>query len=162
MGSSKLLIYFHANAEDIGLAYPLLDSIRNVIKINVIAPEYPGYGIYNTVRAVGKQVSNQTIYPSSEQIREDSECVYDFVINNFPNIQEKDIIILGRSMGSGPSVHLSSIHEPGALILLSAYTSIKQVVTEKFGYLSALVQEHFDNLSIMDQIRSPTLFIHGK
>ena len=65
-------------------------------------------------------------------------------------------------MGSGPSVHISSIHEPGALVLLSAYTSIKSVVTEKFGYLSALVQEHFDNLSIMDQIKSPTLLIHGK
>jgi hypothetical protein len=81
-----LLIYFHANAEDIGLAYPLLDSIRNVIKINVIAPEYPGYGVYNTVRNVGKNVTAQTIYPSSEQIREDSKCVYDFIKCNFPNI----------------------------------------------------------------------------
>lgn len=27
-GSSKLLIYFHANAEDIGLAYPMLDCVR--------------------------------------------------------------------------------------------------------------------------------------
>jgi hypothetical protein len=66
-------------------------------------------------------------------------------------------------MGSGPSVHLSSIHEPGALILLSAYTSIKSVVTEKFGtMLSTLVSEHFDNLSIMENVKSPTLLIHGK
>jgi hypothetical protein len=80
------LIYFHANAEDIGLAYPLLDSIRNVIKINVIAPEYPGYGIYNTIRTGGKQINNQTITPSSEQIREDSECLYDYILSNFDNI----------------------------------------------------------------------------
>lgn len=67
LGSSKLLIYFHANAEDIGLSYSLLDSIRNIIKINVIAPEYPGYGIYNTVRSTSKSPSvNQTINPSSE------------------------------------------------------------------------------------------------
>jgi hypothetical protein len=65
-------------------------------------------------------------------------------------------------MGSGPTVHLSSIHQPGATILLSPYTSIKSVVTEKFGYLSALVSEHFDNLSIIHKLKSPTLFIHGK
>jgi hypothetical protein len=27
-GSSKILVYFHANAEDLGLAYPMLDCIR--------------------------------------------------------------------------------------------------------------------------------------
>ena len=48
-GSSKLLIYFHANAEDIGLAYPMLDCIRQWARINVLAPEYPGYGIYNEI-----------------------------------------------------------------------------------------------------------------
>lgn len=45
-GSSKLLIYFHANAEDIGRCYEMLDRIRSTIRINVLAPEYPGYGIY--------------------------------------------------------------------------------------------------------------------
>lgn len=50
IGSSKILLYFHANAEDIGLSYHLLDTIRINMKINVIAPEYPGYGIYRTMR----------------------------------------------------------------------------------------------------------------
>ena len=46
-GSSKILIYFHANAEDIGLSYTLLESIRQTIKVNILAPEYPGYGFYD-------------------------------------------------------------------------------------------------------------------
>jgi len=45
-GSSKLLIYFHGNAEDIGLSYEMLDHIRSSLKINVLSVEYPGYGIY--------------------------------------------------------------------------------------------------------------------
>ena len=46
IGSSKVLIYFHANAEDIVLSNELLDYIRALLKVNIIAVEYPGYGIY--------------------------------------------------------------------------------------------------------------------
>lgn len=45
-GSSKILIYFHGNAEDVGLSYEMLDHIRSSLKINILAVEYPGYGIY--------------------------------------------------------------------------------------------------------------------
>lgn len=45
-GSSKILIYFHGNAEDVGLSYEMLDHIRSTLKLNVLAVEYPGYGIY--------------------------------------------------------------------------------------------------------------------
>ena len=46
MGSSKMLIYFHANAEDIVLAHELLDYMRALLRVNIIAIEYPGYGLY--------------------------------------------------------------------------------------------------------------------
>ena len=65
-------------------------------------------------------------------------------------------------MGTGPVVYLASNRKPGAVVLMSAYTSIKRVVKEKFSFLSALVNEHFDNLSLVDKIVSPTLLIHGE
>lgn len=46
MGSSKIIIYFHANAEDIVLANELLDYMRSLLRVNVIAIEYPAYGLY--------------------------------------------------------------------------------------------------------------------
>lgn len=45
-GSSKTIVYFHANAEDMVLCGELLDYLRSLLKVNVIAVEYPGYGIY--------------------------------------------------------------------------------------------------------------------
>lgn len=33
-GSSKILIYFHGNAEDVGLATELLDYIRALLRVN--------------------------------------------------------------------------------------------------------------------------------
>lgn len=47
IGSSKVMLYFHANAEDIVLSHELLDFIRALLRVNIIAVEYPGYGIYN-------------------------------------------------------------------------------------------------------------------
>ena len=47
MGSSKMLIYFHANAEDIVLSHELLDYLRALLRVNVIAVEYAGYGLYS-------------------------------------------------------------------------------------------------------------------
>lgn len=39
-------MYFHANAEDIGNSFQIADSLRKMLKINVLIPEFPGYGIY--------------------------------------------------------------------------------------------------------------------
>jgi len=45
-GSSKILLYFHANGEDTVIAQDLLENLRTFLKVDVIGVEYPGYGIY--------------------------------------------------------------------------------------------------------------------
>ena len=42
----KLLIYFHGNAEDLGITYYNLDCLREVLGVRVRAMEYRGYGLY--------------------------------------------------------------------------------------------------------------------
>jgi len=76
-------------------------------------------------------------------------------------IREKDILLFGRSMGSGPATYISAHYNPGALILMSPYTSIKNVVKNKVGFLSFLVAEHFDNLKLMSNVMCPTFIVHG-
>jgi abhydrolase domain-containing protein 17 len=112
-GSSKLLIYFHGNAEDIGLSYRDLDILKKSLKINVLAMEYPGYGVYNDPDGC-----------SADKIKEDSEYVYKYILQE-TGISESDIIIFGRSIGTGPAIHVSSLFNPGSLCLMSAYTSIR-------------------------------------
>ena len=43
-----MIIYFHGNAEDIGLAFDLLYMFGSEMGMHVIAVEYPGYGLYKT------------------------------------------------------------------------------------------------------------------
>jgi hypothetical protein len=45
---AKILMFFHGNAEDIGIAYDILLEIRTCLKISVMAIEYPGYGLYSS------------------------------------------------------------------------------------------------------------------
>ena len=128
-GSNKLIIFFHGNAEDLGISYEMLDHMRTALRINMMAVEYPGYGIYEDYGG-----------PSEEKIYKDAELVYNFV-QCMTSLREKDIILLGRSLGSGPATHIASKFEPGGLILMSPYTSIKSVATNKVGFLSFLLAQ---------------------
>jgi hypothetical protein len=60
------MIYFHGNAEDVGLASELLDYVRSLLKVHVLAVEYPGYGVYD-----GQS--------DAEQILNDAVIVYDYL-----------------------------------------------------------------------------------
>jgi len=147
-GSTKVLVYFHGNAEDIGLALPLLDILKNQLKVHIIAIEYPGYGIYE-----GK--------PSAEKILEDSDFVMSFIIKML-GIKANDIIIFGRSIGSGPATYIASKYKINSLLLMSPYTSIRAVARNIVGRIGQfLVAERFRNIDYIKLAKSPVMIIHG-
>jgi pimeloyl-ACP methyl ester carboxylesterase len=146
-GSSKIMIYFHGNAEDLGLSFDILDTLRSVLHIHILAVEYPGYGVYS-----GR--------PNSETILNDSECVYNFVVNL--GYKPQDIIVFGRSIGSGPATFLARNRKICCLMLMSPYTSIKSAAKDIAGKLGEkLVKERFENIKIMPFVTCPTFFVHG-
>ena len=98
---------------------------------------------------------------SEEKIIHDAELVYNFVVDA-TKTKEENIMVMGRSLGSGPATHLAAKYNPGYLLLMSPYTSIKSVATSKVGFLSFLVAQKFDNLSKMHKISCPTFILHGQ
>merc|ERR1712187_649367 len=40
-----ILIYFHANGEDLGTIRPVMRQLSRFLMVHVLAVEYPGYGI---------------------------------------------------------------------------------------------------------------------
>ena len=65
-------------------------------------------------------------------------------------------------MGSGPASVLAEKICPRALILMSPYISIKSVVKNMYGgWISWMVNDHFNNADSMKNIKCPVLFIHG-
>lgn len=113
--------------------------------------EFAGYGLHKS-------------RPSTEaQIIEDLECVIDYVINTL-GFANDHIILMGRSIGSGPAVHVAAHLHLGGLVLISPFTSIKCVV-KNLPYLGsiahALVKQRFDNLSKIASINCKGVTIHG-
>ena len=117
----------------------------------MLTVEYPGYGVYDGS-------------PSEDQICKDSITVYDF-LTKVLKISESNISVMGRSMGSGPSVHLCSLRNPANLVLISPYTSIRGVTNQILGkFFSSLflIKERFQNHKKIQYVKCPVLFIHGK
>ena len=78
---------------------------------------------------------NETVFDSCEEnILDDAEYIYDY-FHQMLGIEEKDILIFGRSMGSGPATHLSSVRDPGALLLMSSFKSIRSIAEDQAGKL---------------------------
>ena len=44
--SDKIIIFFHGNGEDLGLIYATCDRLRTELSLNILAVEYPSYGVY--------------------------------------------------------------------------------------------------------------------
>ena len=154
--SDLIMLYFHSNYEDIGNSASLLKLMCKFLNINILAVEYPNYGIYTSENSA-----------NAETILSDAETIFKF-INEVQNINENNIILMGRCIGSGPATYLASTHTVLSLILLSPLKSIKEAIKTMFPKLNigqvlqSLVKERFNNMENITKVISPILFIHGK
>jgi hypothetical protein len=85
--------------------------------MHVLAVEYPGYGLY------------EGEHPNADKIIKDADIVYNFITKSL-FWKEEDIIVCGRSIGSGPACYLSSTYRPACLVLISPHTSIRGIVKD--------------------------------
>lgn len=114
----------------------LMSYLKDMLKVHVLSMEYPGYGIYQ-----GES--------NADQISIDALNVYDYLVQA-QGLKENDIILFGRSIGSGPATLVAANRKPCVLLLMSPFTSIRDVVQEQAGnLLKYLVGDRFRNI---DQI----------
>ena len=65
-------------------------------------------------------------------MKEDALQIYDYLINKL-NFPQKNILVMGRSMGSGPAVYLTSHRRVAAVIIISGFSSLEKFIQEIFG-----------------------------
>ena len=76
--------------------------------------------------------------------------------------QTGDIMLVGRSISSGPALHLASLYSVGGLVLLSPFLSLCEVVGDLYGsFASSLLQQRFDNKERAKFVKCPSLLVHG-
>ena len=75
----------------------------------------------------------------------------------------KNITVMGRSIGSGPAVFLSSVYNFRGLVLLSPFLSIGEAVRDLYGNIcGGMIKERFNNKKRANYVLCPVLVIHGK
>lgn len=109
--------------------------------------EYPGYGIYKGS-------------PTEIGILRDIAPVVNF-LTKVCDISLDSIISMGRSIGTGPATHLACSYAVMGLILVSPFRSVKTLVQVKYGFMSAFVNDRFENEKKFCDLHCPCLFIHG-
>lgn len=148
--AATVILFFHANAEDLGMSFAVLRHVRDQFKVNVLAVEYPGYGLLHHME------------PSEAAVYEVALTAFRFLVDEI-GVRYSQIILFGRSLGSGPAVFLAAQYPVGGLILVSAFTSIRAAVQSIVGRVVAWTfNERFPNSRIIANVSCSTLFIHGE
>jgi pimeloyl-ACP methyl ester carboxylesterase len=140
--TNKVFLYSHGNGEDISdLASIFADFSR--AGFSILGYDYPGYGL-----SAGK--------PSEQSAYAAAETAYRFLTERC-GVAPSDIIVLGRSIGSGPACYLAEKFPVGGLVVESGFTSASRVVTR----IRILPFDPFPNIRRIRNISCPKLFIHG-
>jgi len=158
-GADKVILFFHGNAEDLGSSEYFLSQMMKQWSAHAVAIEYPTYGAYRNAEL------------NEKTIQEDSVAVYEEVKEQL-KLSDEQIIIVGRSIGSGAATYLASQKKCGCFVLISPLKSIEEVAGSHcclFRCLflckcccSGMPCYYFKNKDYIRSIRTPTFIVHGE
>ena len=143
------ILFSHGNAEDLGMIYEWFCEFSKELQVNIFAYDYEGYG-----KASGT--------PNEQSCYDDIDAAYSFlteILHHSPS----NIILYGRSLGSGPSCYLAERLTKedvriGGVILQSPILSIYRVA---FNFRFTFPGDLFPNVDRVPYVACPVLVIHG-
>ena len=138
---SKALIYFGGNAEDVSLS---LEAFSTAFPEHAIyMMHYRGYG-------------GSTGRPSEPALHSDAQALFEMVHARHP-----EVVVVGRSLGSGLAVRLAAGLPVSRLILVTPYDSIVNLARRQFPFLPVglLLQDRFESWRHAPRVTAPTLII---
>jgi len=141
---SKTIIYFGGNAQDV--VYLNFEANEFNVK-QLIAINHPGYG-----KSTG-QPTQSSIYKNSLQ-------VYDWAKEQY-QLNSKNIIIMGRSLGSSVATYLAANRKISGLILVTPFDSIENIAAKQYKYfpIKLLMNHAFPTIDYIGQVNAPTLML---
>lgn len=138
------LFYFGGNAEEVSY---LIDEPTGLKNWSLVLVNYRGYG-----QSQGK-VSERSLYSDAIEI-------YDYFTGR-SSIKEPKIAIIGRSIGTGVATFLASQRKCDAVVLVSPYTSLKDVAYIHYPFLPVglILKYKFDSIKRVPGIKAPALIL---
>lgn len=139
---APLMIYFGGNADD---ATRFLLHVRNLEAYDIVSFNYRGY-----VNSTGK--------PSQEALFSDAKKIYDTYA------KEKEVIVIGRSLGTGVATYLATKREVKGVILITPYDSIASIAKKKYPIfpIDYLLKHKFESAKYIVNVKAPIGLIEVK
>jgi pimeloyl-ACP methyl ester carboxylesterase len=137
--NAPLIIYFGGNADD---ATRIVLKLNNINDFDIVAFNYRGF-----VNSDGK--------PSQTALFSDAIKIYDEFA------KDKDIVIIGRSLGTGVASYLASKREVKGVILITPYDSIVSIGKRKYPFLpiELLAKHKFESTKYLQKVLTPIALI---
>ena len=142
-----VVLYFHGNGEvveDLSYLLPFFQKAG----LGAYFVEYPGYG-----HAPGS--------PSEKELYATALAAFDWARKKHPTTP---LIAMGWSLGSAVAAKLALEREVSYLVLLSAMTSMKDVILRLFPNAppELLRENEFDTALFVKKLKAPVTLIHGE
>jgi len=135
------VIYFGGNAESVDSQLPAL--VKAFPDRAIYALNYRGF-------------SGSSGKPSEEALQADALVLFDRVFSIHP-----DIIVIGRSLGSGVAIRVGAKRPVTKLVLVTPYYSIEELAELHFPFLPVplLLLDKYESWRYAPQITEPTLIL---
>lgn len=141
-----VVLYLKGNSKSIkGWGKFAVDFVR--LNYDVVMVDYRGFG-----KSTGRR--------SQKAIKNDMQFIYDKI---HKIVEEKYIILYGRSMGSGFATKLASTNSPRMLILDAPYYSLKHLANRYLPFmpLSIIMRYPVPTYKWIKYVHCPIHIIHG-
>ena len=147
--ASVTILFSHGNAEDLGMIYDWFSDLARVLRVNIMAFDYTGYG-----KSSGS--------PSEPSCYGDIEAAFSY-LTQVRHVPPEQIVLYGRSLGSGPSCYLASKtakegRSVAGVILQSPLLSAYRVA---FNFRYTMMGDKFPNSDYAQHIACPVFIVHG-
>jgi hypothetical protein len=152
--STKVILYSHGNMSIVPWIWERLMTLGERLGVSVCAYEYDGY--YNR---------NNT---SIDLVNANSLATYEYLLQH--GYKPEDIILWGRSIGSGPTVWLASTvkrlynHQVGGVVLITPFESISEMASLFLHPFVAVVSNYilrdvYNNAKLIQDVQSKVCII---
>lgn len=142
------ILYSHGNAEDLASAGAYIQLLTTALGCSAMAYDYTGYGLSLPC----------SMRPSESRFYGDIHACYRYLIDT--GVPPERVLLIGRSIGTGPTVELASRVPVGGVILIAPLMSCLRIVDPDIRCKVSCL-DMFPSLDRMHLIKAPVLIIHG-
>ena len=142
------MVFFCGNGQDLRAGVSWASAWR-AYAMNVVVPEYPGYG-------------DSEGQPSAESIERMARAAVAFARVRATR-DRLPVVVAGASLGSYPAVCLAASGLADRLLLVAPFSSVLDVASARFWFLPVrqLLHHPFDNVVRAADVKVPALVLHG-